>query len=41
MADVQFYRSLRGSLGLAEGWVTNGMQSAHFGAREFDLLTGR
>lgn len=41
MTDVQFYRNLRQSLGLAEGWVTNGMESAHFVARDFDALTGR
>lgn len=41
MTDVQFYRNLRASLGLAEGWVTNGMESAHFVARDFELLAGR
>lgn len=41
MTDVQFYRNLRASLGLAEGWVTNGMESAHVVARDFDALTGR
>lgn len=41
MTDVQFYRNLRKSLGLAEAWVTNGMESARFVARDFDALTGR
>ena len=41
MTDVRFYRTLRDSLGLEEGWVTNGLQSSHFRAGEFDVLTTR
>jgi hypothetical protein len=41
MTDVQFYRSMRASLGLEEAWVTNGLNSSRFRAGEFDLLTAR
>jgi hypothetical protein len=41
MTDVQFYRSLRNSHGLAEAWVTNGLHTSRFRAGEFGLLTGR
>ena len=41
MTDVRFYRNLRDSHGLAEAWITNGMQSARFASREFDTLVAR
>jgi len=41
MTDVQFFRNLRQSSGLEEGWVTNGMHTARFRADEFDVLNAR
>ncbi|MFN8574520.1 MAG: hypothetical protein U0132_20880 [Gemmatimonadaceae bacterium] len=41
MTDVQFYRSVRASQGLEGAWVTNGFETSHFTAAEFDLLIGR
>lgn len=39
--DVQFFRSVRDSLNLEEAWVTNGLHTSRFRAREFDLLAAR
>lgn len=36
--DVHFYRSMRESLGLRAAWVTNGLDTARFGAVDFDRL---
>lgn len=36
--DVQFYRSVRGEVGLRGAWVTNGLDTARFTADEFDRL---
>jgi hypothetical protein len=41
MTDVQLYRNFRGSLGLEEAWVTNGVHTSRFRAREFAVLTAR
>lgn len=40
MTDVQFYKNLRESHGVEEAWVTNGLETAHFRAEEFGVLTG-
>ena len=36
--DVQFYRSARETVGLRGAWVTNGLDTAKFGAADFDRL---
>jgi hypothetical protein len=36
--DVHFYRNMRESLGLRGAWVTNGLDTARFGASDFDRL---
>lgn len=36
--DIQTYRRLRDELGLQEAWITNGIDSARYGADEFDDL---
>jgi len=36
--DVQFYRSARETVGLRSAWVTNGLDTARFGAADFDRL---
>jgi hypothetical protein len=41
MTDVQFFRNLRDSQGLEEAWVTNGLHTSRFQAREFDTLRAR
>lgn len=41
MTDVQFFRNFHDSSGLEEGWVTNGIHTARFSAREFTTLQGR
>jgi hypothetical protein len=41
MTDVRFFRNLRESQGLEEAWVTNGLESARFRAREFEALIDR
>ena len=38
MTDVQFWRSMRDDLGLRSGAITNGFDTARYGAAEFDRL---
>lgn len=39
LSDVQAYRNMRESLGLAAAWVTNGLDTGRYTARDFDLLS--
>lgn len=41
LTDVQFWRHLRGSLGLESAWVTNGFATFEAPAAAFDLLQSR
>jgi hypothetical protein len=39
LTDVQAYRSMREAFGLQGAWVTNGLDSAHYSAEDFDRLS--
>ncbi|NVJ19659.1 MULTISPECIES: hypothetical protein [Myxococcus] len=39
LSDVQAYRNLRESLRLEAAWVTNGLETGRFSAKDFDLLS--
>jgi hypothetical protein len=41
MTDVKAYRDMREDFGLRGAWVTNGLDTGRFEAKEFDELSGR
>ncbi|MRG94945.1 hypothetical protein [Polyangium spumosum] len=41
LTDVQAYRGMREEFGLQGAWVTNGLDTAHFEAADFDVLSAR
>jgi len=41
LTDVNAYRGMREDFGLQGAWVTNGLETAHFKAADFDVLSAR
>ncbi|WP_437644890.1 hypothetical protein [Sorangium sp. So ce362] len=41
LTDVHAYRGMRDDFGLRGAWVTNGLDTAHFEAADFDVLSAR
>jgi hypothetical protein len=39
LTDVQAYRGMREHFGLRGAWITNGLDTAHFTAGDFDVLS--